>query len=146
MPCERGGVRTVPLCSCVAHLFTLLRKMSALFIYYSRCDASPLSRCNTIAKGFLQNAQDVQNQEPDLKGILPNFVNYETDPSLKRHTALYTGIRLRGSRVKAKAVEVYTPHVRRLCASAEWACDADGGVACHVLRVRYVSVCVSHGA
>ena len=56
-----------------------MRCLSALAVHKYDC------------KGLLTNAQDVQNQEPDLKGILPNFVNYETDPSLKRHTALYTG-------------------------------------------------------
>ena len=106
-----------------------MRCLSALAVHKYDC------------KGLLTNAQDVQNQEPDLKGILPNFVNYETDPSLKRHTALYTGIRLRGSRVKAKAVEVYTPHVRRLCASAEWACDADGGRVSRLTCEVCVSMC-----
>ena len=72
----------------------------------------------------------MQNQEPDLKGILPNFVNYETDPSLKHAT----------------------PHTRVLSThEATFVCRPNGrvmlmGVACHVLRVRYVSVCVSHGA
>ena len=80
----------------------------------------------------LQMLKSVPNQEPDVKGIMSVVCELRDRPQPHQ-----------------------TPPVRSrlslsyLCVGAEWACDAVRmlmGVACHVLRVRYVSVCVSHGA